>query len=45
MTEALLVVLCGVGFYAGYLRSYEEMKTITGSLDQLLAGSLWRGGG
>jgi TetR/AcrR family transcriptional regulator, repressor for uid operon len=42
LAETLLMVLCGVGFYAGYLRSYQEMDTITGSLQQLLAGQLWR---
>jgi len=42
LTETLLVVLCGVGFYAGYVRSYREMDAITESLQQLLAGRLWR---
>jgi TetR/AcrR family transcriptional regulator, repressor for uid operon len=42
LTETLLVVLCGVGFYAGFIRSYQEMDTITTSLRQLLAGRLWR---
>lgn len=41
-TETLLVVLCGVGFYAGYLRSYQEMEAVTDTLRQLLAGALWR---
>ena len=26
LVETLLVVLCGVGFYAGYLRTYQEME-------------------
>jgi len=42
LTETLLMVLCGVGFYAGYLRTHHEMDTVTGSLQQLLAGDLWR---
>ena len=42
LVETLLVVLCGVGFYAGYVRSYEEMLAITDVLRQLLEGALWR---
>jgi AcrR family transcriptional regulator len=42
LAETLLVVLCGVGFYAGFVGSYEEMETIIASLGQLLSGSLWR---
>jgi len=38
----LLVVLCGVGFYVGYLRSYQEMEAVTEMLRQLLEGALWR---
>ncbi len=41
LTETLIVVLCGVGFYAGYLRS-REMEGVTEMLRQLLAGALWR---
>ncbi|WP_454561556.1 TetR/AcrR family transcriptional regulator [Mycobacterium haemophilum] len=42
LTETLLVVLCGVGFYAGYLRSPKEMEAVTETLGQLLSGALWR---
>lgn len=42
LTETLLMVLCGVGFYAGYLRAHRDMDTVTRSLQQLLAGQLWR---
>jgi TetR/AcrR family transcriptional repressor of uid operon len=42
MAETLLVVLCGVGFYAGFVGSYQEMEAITESLGQLLSGALWR---
>lgn len=41
LTETLIVVLCGVGFYAGYLRS-REMEGLTDMLRQLLAGALFR---
>ena len=42
VVETLLVVLCGVGFYAGYVRSNQEMLAITDVLRQLLEGALWR---
>jgi TetR/AcrR family transcriptional repressor of uid operon len=42
MAETLLVVLCGVGFYAGFVGSYEEIETITTSLGQLIGGRIWR---
>jgi TetR/AcrR family transcriptional repressor of uid operon len=41
LTETLIVVLCGVGFYAGYLRS-REMADLTDMLRQLLDGALFR---
>ncbi|GAB2995532.1 TetR/AcrR family transcriptional regulator [Mycobacterium bourgelatii] len=41
LVEALLVVLCGVGFYAGYLEGAEKMAALTGVLRQLMAGALW----
>jgi TetR/AcrR family transcriptional regulator, repressor for uid operon len=44
LVEALLVVLCGVGFYAGYVRTYKEMLAVTGVLRQLLEGALWQPG-
>jgi len=40
LVETLLVVLCGVGFYAGYVRSPKEMDAITETLRHLLAGTL-----
>lgn len=43
MIETLLVVLCGAGFYAGYVRSYQEMQAVTGMLGQLLEGALFKG--
>ncbi len=42
LAETLLVVLCGVGFYLGFVGSHRQMQAITGSLQQLLAGTLWR---
>ena len=42
LVETLLVVLCGVGFYAGYVQNYEEMLAVTDVLRQLLEGALWR---
>ncbi len=42
LTETLLAVLCGVGFYAGYLRRPRDMVAISEMLRQLLAGAVWR---
>jgi TetR/AcrR family transcriptional regulator, repressor for uid operon len=42
LIETLLIVLCGVGFYAGYIRTYEEMLAVSDVLRQLLEGALWR---
>ncbi|MGB8391415.1 TetR/AcrR family transcriptional regulator [Mycobacterium sp.] len=42
LVETLLIVLCGVGFYAGYLRSYQEMEAVIEMLRQLLDGALWQ---
>jgi TetR/AcrR family transcriptional regulator, repressor for uid operon len=42
LVETLVVLLCGVGLYAGYVRSYEELLAVTDVLRQLLEGALWR---
>lgn len=42
LVETLLVVMCGAGFYAGYVQSYQEMEAVTGMLGQLLDGALFR---
>lgn len=42
VVETLVVVLCGVGFYAGYVSSYQEMLAVTDVLRQLLEGALLR---
>ncbi|MGA8254821.1 MAG: helix-turn-helix domain-containing protein [Mycobacterium sp.] len=41
LAETLLIVLVGVGFYAGYLRSYQAMQAVTETLAQLLEGAFW----
>jgi TetR/AcrR family transcriptional regulator, repressor for uid operon len=41
LAETLLIVLCGVGFYAGYLQSYREMLAVTETLRHLLEGAFW----
>jgi TetR/AcrR family transcriptional regulator, repressor for uid operon len=40
--ETLLLLLCGTGFYAGYLRDNREMDALIEMLGQLLQGALWR---
>ncbi|ORB84985.1 TetR family transcriptional regulator [Mycobacterium kansasii] len=42
LAEALLLVLCGVGFYAGFVGSYREMEDIIAALRQLMAGRVWK---
>lgn len=42
MVEPLLVVGCGVGVYAGYVRTYPEMVAMTRMLRQLVEGALCR---
>jgi AcrR family transcriptional regulator len=42
LVETLLVVLCGVGFYAGYVRSYEEILAVSDVLRRMLEGALLR---
>ena len=40
LTEALIAVLLGVGFYLGFVADRHEIDTVTRQLHQLLAGSL-----
>lgn len=40
LTETLVAVLLGIGFYAGFVGSRQELETVTGQLQQLLARSL-----
>ncbi len=44
LIETLLVVLCGVGLYVGYVQGYQGMLAVTGMMRQLLEGALWRPG-
>jgi TetR/AcrR family transcriptional regulator, repressor for uid operon len=44
LAETLLIVLCGVGFYAGYIRNYQEMQAVINTLRQLLEGAFWEHG-
>ncbi|MEY8018590.1 TetR/AcrR family transcriptional regulator [Mycobacterium servetii] len=45
LVEALLLLLCGTGFYAGYLRSHQEMQAVIETLRRLLEGALRRPAG
>jgi TetR/AcrR family transcriptional regulator, repressor for uid operon len=40
LTEMLVAVLLGVGFYGGFVGSRQELDTVTAQLHQLLASSL-----
>jgi AcrR family transcriptional regulator len=42
LTEMLVAVLCGVGFYAGFVGSREQLDAVTTQLQQLMAGRLWQ---
>jgi TetR/AcrR family transcriptional repressor of uid operon len=42
LTELLVAVLLGVGFYAGFVGSRQELDAVIGRLQQLLAGGLAR---
>jgi TetR/AcrR family transcriptional regulator, repressor for uid operon len=42
LTEALIAVLLGVGFYLGFVANRHEIDTVTRQVHQLLAGSLAR---
>lgn len=42
LIESLLVIMCGVGLYAGYVESPQQMLAVTGVLRKLMEGALWR---
>lgn len=42
LVQLLLAVLWGVGFFAGFLGTHQEVETLAGTLLRLLAGDLWQ---
>lgn len=42
LVEMLTAVLWGVGFYAGFVGTHQEMEAVTGNLRLLLANQLWQ---
>lgn len=42
LTEMLVAVLCGIGFYADFVGSRWQLGVITSQLQQLMAGTLWQ---
>jgi AcrR family transcriptional regulator len=42
LVEMLVAVMWGMGFYAGYVGSHNELETIVGKLELLLANKLWK---
>ncbi|OBB68633.1 MULTISPECIES: TetR/AcrR family transcriptional regulator [unclassified Mycobacterium] len=42
LIESLVVIMCGVGLYAGWVESPQQMLAVTGMLRQLMEGALWR---
>lgn len=42
LAEALLVLICGVGMYTGYVQSPEDLLALTGVMRRLLEGALKR---
>ena len=42
LVETLVILLCGVGFYAGYVSDYKELLAATDVLRRLLEGAIWR---
>ncbi len=41
MVETLIAVLCGLGFYAGFVGAGQQMRAVMAQLQQLIAGRLW----
>lgn len=41
LVELLVALLWGMGFYAGYVGSHDDVASITQRLDKLLSGKLW----
>jgi AcrR family transcriptional regulator len=42
LVEMLVAVIWGMGFYAGYVGSHQELETIVDTLELLLANKLWK---
>ncbi|MCW2689216.1 MAG: transcriptional regulator [Mycobacterium sp.] len=42
LIEMLVAVIWGVGFYAGFVGSHEELEAITDQLKLLLSNKLWK---
>ena len=42
LVEMLVAVMWGMGFYAGYVGSHNELETIVDQLELLLANKLWK---
>jgi AcrR family transcriptional regulator len=42
LVEMLVAVMWGMGFYAGYVGSHNELQTIVDKLELLLANKLWK---
>jgi hypothetical protein len=42
LVEMLVAVMWGMGFYAGYVGSHDELESIVDKLQLLLANKLWK---
>lgn len=42
LVELLVALLWGMGFYAGYVGTHDDLTAITDSLEKLLGGKLWK---
>ncbi|WP_203457279.1 hypothetical protein [Mycolicibacterium sp. CBMA 361] len=42
VVEMLIAVMWGMGFYAGYVGSHQELTAVIGRLELLLANKLWQ---
>jgi hypothetical protein len=42
LVEMLVAVMWGMGFYAGYVGSHNELESVVDKLELLLANKLWK---
>ena len=42
LVEMLVAVMWGMGFYAGYVGSHNQLEAIVDKLELLLANKLWK---